>query len=95
MHIRIEKGKLALLQQIKNMDVHSLHEGQLNFGWPGISECMDIIKEWGLPDIINEVHGLSKGEWKTWINKAAKIKNGQLLMTMMKYGFSELQNMKN
>ena len=73
-----------------------IYEEQLNSGWPGlISECKGIIKEWDLPDILNEEHGLSKGQWKTRINEAAKIMNGQLLTLMMKDGYSKLQNMKS
>ena len=60
-----------------------IYEEQLNFGWLGLISKV-IIKEWELPNILNEEHGLSKGQWKTRINEAAKIRNGQLLMSMMK-----------
>ena len=55
---------------------------------PMISECKEIIQKWGLPDII-------KGQWKTRINEKVKIKNGQLLLRMMKDDYSKLQNIKN
>ena len=55
---------------------------------------MEIIDDWKLPDIINQEHKLSKGQWKVIINRAAKVKNGELLAEMMSQGYSKLEIMK-
>ena len=99
MQIRIEKSKLALLFHIKNLDDSSLakqiYSEQLNSGWPGLlRDCENILERWDVPNILHENHQLSKYQWKTIINKEAKIQNGKLLADMMKNGYSKLEVMK-
>ena len=100
MQVRLDKAKVSLLHHVKNLDNDSLakqiYEEQCHSGWPGlVMECKEIIDEWKLPDIINQEHKFSKAQWKMLINRAAKIKNGELLVEMMNQGYSELEIMKS
>jgi hypothetical protein len=99
MQIRVQKAKLALLFHIKNLDDESLAKQiyceQLNSGWPGLlSECGEILKDWEVPNILRENSHLSKGQWKTIINKEAKNQNEKMLKKMIEKG-SKLEVMKN
>ena len=50
--------------------------------------------DWEVPNILRENSHLSKGQWKTIINKEAKNQNEKLLKKMMEKG-SKLELMKN
>ena len=58
-----------------------IYSEQLSAGWPGlVTECRDIIKEWDIPDIINQDQHISSKEWKRIIRQEAKIQNEKMLL---------------
>ena len=82
------------------MNVKSLakqiYSEQLNSGWPGLlRDCEDILEQWDVPNILKESHQLTKCQWKTILNKEAKVQNGKLLSKIMKQGYSKLEAMKS
>ena len=65
MRVRVQKAKLALIHHIMGLEGTSLakqiYEEQLSFGWPVlVRECGEIVKEWGVQDIIHNNHSLTK-----------------------------------
>ena len=100
MSVRIQKAKLALIHHIRGLDETSLakqiYEEQLSFNWPGlVRESDEIIKAWGVPNIINSENSLTKNQWKMIIKKEAKIQNGKILSKSINENYSKLECMKN
>ena len=98
--VRVRKAKLALIHHIRDLDETSLakqiYEEQLSFGWPGlVEECGEIIKTWGVLDIINSENSITKNQWKIIIKKEAKIQNGMSLSKSINENYSKLECMKN
>jgi hypothetical protein len=88
-----------MIHHIKGLDKTSLakqiYEEQLRFGWPGlITECGEIMKEWGVHDIIKSDDFLEKNQWKKIINKEAKNQNGNILSKSFRENYSKLECMK-
>ena len=100
MRVRVQKAKLALIHHIMGLEgtalAKQIYEEQLNFGWPGlVRECGEIVKEWGVQDIINNKHSFTKTQWKTIIKKEAKCQNGNILSKRINEKYSKLECMKN
>ena len=97
--IRIDQAKLNLLHHIKNSDKDTLakqvYDEQSDHGWPGlVSECRDIMKEWGIPDITRDGDNITKAQWKNIVKKEARNQNSKSLSTQIKKS-SKLEKMKN
>ena len=61
----VQKAKLAPIHHIMGLEGTSLakqiYEEQLSFGWPVlVRESGEIVKEWGVQDIIHNNHSLTK-----------------------------------
>ena len=85
MDVRVKKAKLALLHHVQSLEddclAKEIYSEQLSAGWPGlVTECRDIIKEWDIPDIINQDQHISSKEWKRIIRQEAKIQNEKMLL---------------
>ena len=99
--------KLTLLYHIINSDKDSLvkevYETQIKFKFPGLTqECIELIKELGLPNIMseNDREKISKLKWKQLIKKAimekceSELKSEILKLKKLKNGPMESETLK-
>ena len=99
MKVRIDQAKLNLLHHIKNLDEDTLakqvYDEQSSHGWPGlVSECRDIMTEWGISDITKDEANITKTQWKNIVKKEARNQNAKSLSIQIKKS-SKLEKMKN
>ena len=80
MNERIDQKKLNFLHHIQSLESESLaneiYNLQKSFNFPGlVNECRKMIKEYGLPDIIDDKLTFSKNQWKTLVKEAIQKKS--------------------
>ena len=80
MNERIDQKKLNFLHHIQSLESESLaneiYNLQKSFNFPGlVNECRKMIKDYGLPDIIDDKLTFSKNQWKTLVKEAIQKKS--------------------
>ena len=77
---KVHIKKLNLLNHLKNLPTNSLasefYHTQAKLNFPGlIKECRNLIKIYGLPDIIDSEQNPSKESWNNLVKKAVRAKS--------------------
>ena len=85
MGVQFDKSKLALIHHIKNLDTEDLakqvYDHQVGNGWPGlVAECVGIMEEWNMEDIMEQKDNISKMQLKNKLKKRQGTKTSKIYL---------------